>query len=102
MAKRKRKQTWHGLSSPDWTIVEWKRRRRGPAPGTVARYRESDRKLYPEVERIMRGEHKTVTAAARQLAEQGKVAGTGIKESRARRLPGQYRADHRKSPWHAG
>jgi len=70
------------------------RRRKGPAPGTVDRYGASDRKLYPELERIMREEHKSATAAARQLAEAGQVEGTSInKESRARRLTKRYLDD---------
>jgi hypothetical protein len=97
----KRKQTWHGLSS-DWTVVEWRHRRKGPVPGTVDRYGASDRKLYPELEQLAE-KCGSVTAAARELAEQGKVAGTGTstKESRARRLAGRYFRDHSKSRWHA-
>jgi hypothetical protein len=98
----KRKQTVQGLpratsaATPPsmWWVVP-PRRRKGPAPGTVDRYRDVDRKLYPELERIMREEHKSLTAAARQLAEAGQVAGTGTstKESRARRLAKRYQDD---------
>jgi hypothetical protein len=97
----KRKQAVQGLpvvnsaATPPgpWLVVEPPRRRKGPAPGTVDRYGPSDRKLYPELERIMREEQKSATAAARQLAEDGKVKGVGGTESRARRLAKRYLDD---------
>jgi hypothetical protein len=64
----------------------------------VNRYGAFDRKLYPELEQLAE-KCGSVTAAARQLAEQGKVAGTGIKESLARRLAGRYFGDHQKLAW---
>jgi hypothetical protein len=103
MAKRKGKQTVLGLprassaATPpgQWLVVGPQRRRKGPEPGTVDRYSELDRKLYPELEQLAK-KCGSVTAAARQLAEQGKVAGTGTstEESRARRLAKRYLADH--------
>jgi hypothetical protein len=94
MAKRKRKQTWHGL--PDnWTVVKLYGRRKGPAPGTVDRFGASDRKLYPELEQL-KEKLGSITAAARQLAKEGKVAHAGntTTESLARRLAGRYFRDH--------
>ena len=69
--------------------------RKGPAPGKLARYRESDRACYAELEWLMREECLSASAAARELAEAGKVEGVGSPESRARRLVKLYRADSR-------
>ena len=63
-----------------------RRSRKGPAPGTVDRYGDSDRTLFPEIECIMRDGHKSVHAAALELASAGKVQGSGTPESRAKRL----------------
>jgi hypothetical protein len=73
-----------------WTAP---RPRKGPAPGTVDRFGESDRALFPEIERIMREGHETVHAAALELASAGKIQGGGTPESRAKRLA--LVADHR-------
>jgi hypothetical protein len=73
-----------------WSPVPPPRKRKGPAPGTVDRYGTSDRALYPRLERLMRRQKMSVTAAARQLADDGKVAGVGTPESRARRLARSY------------
>jgi hypothetical protein len=86
-----------GFATPPgkWSVVGPPRRRKGPAPGTVDRYGPSDRKLYPELERIMRERQKSATAAARQLVEDGYVTGVGAPESRARRLAKRYLDDSR-------
>ena len=68
-------------------------RRRGPTPGTVDRYGQSDRALYDDMRRLMSEEQISATAAARQLAEKGKIKGGGTPESLARRLAGRYRAE---------
>ena len=68
-------------------------RRRGPQPGTVDRYGAADRELYPDLKRLMSEQQMSRTAAARQLAGDGKVAGNGTKESQARRLAKRYRDD---------
>jgi hypothetical protein len=52
-----------------------------------------DRALYSELERLMREEHMSATAAARQLADEGKVEGGGTPESKARRLSRRYLTD---------
>jgi hypothetical protein len=73
-------------------------RQRGPKPGTVDRFRDADRALYPELETRMRGPEKmTVSAAALALANGGHVAGVGTSsaESRAKRLAGRYLREHR-------
>ena len=76
---------------------EDRRRRRGPEPGTLKRYRESDRELFPEIERIMRVDKVSATAAAKNLADEGRVEGTGTLASRARRLVAAYHAQRGKS-----
>ncbi len=68
------------------------KRRPGPAPG-VARYGDSDRALFPELEQLMKDKHLLALQAANELAEQGKVAGHGQQESRARRLANLYRKE---------
>jgi hypothetical protein len=71
------------------------RRRKGPAPGTVNRYEVSDRKLYPELEQRAAPEKcGSITAAAIQMAQERKVAGTGTPNSMARRLARRYFRDH--------
>jgi hypothetical protein len=78
-------------------LRDWLRPRRGPKPGTVARYDEPDRALFPEMKRMIREERQTIYGAALKLANEGKVLGMGIStaESRARRLAKAYRAKTR-------
>jgi hypothetical protein len=78
-----------------WCEPVLPRPRKGPAPGTVDRYGAADRALYSELKRLMR-EGRSATAAARQLADDGKVAGVGSPESRTRRLANRYLAESRK------
>jgi hypothetical protein len=78
-------------------------RPRGPKPGTVDRYSEADRGLYLELERLMKGDEKgagklSLTAAARNLAEGGKVLGPGTVKSKAKRLAERYQRDRRTRP----
>jgi hypothetical protein len=70
-----------------------KRGRRGPAPGTLDRFREVDRALYREIERIVREDRKSVSAAALELAEAGRVKGPGTAASRAKRLATRFRKE---------
>jgi hypothetical protein len=109
MSKRIKKEKVRGLSltnsaatppSP-WTVVEWSvrdateapRYRKGPKPGTVDRYGQSDRALYEDMRRLMRDKHMSATAAARHLADKGKIEGVGTPDSRARRLAKRYVAE---------
>ena len=86
----------HDLPSPSWWAVATARKtRRGPEPGTVDRFGESDRALYPEIERIMREGHKTVHAATLELAS--KVQGSGAPENRAKRLADRFREERRRT-----
>jgi hypothetical protein len=65
-------------------------RKPGPAPGTVDRYAEKDRALFPEIERLMK-EGLSRSAACEKLARDDRVAGAGSSESRARRLSDRFR-----------
>jgi hypothetical protein len=67
--------------------------RKGPTPGAVDRFGESDRALFPEIERIMRESHKSVHAAALEVASAGKVQGGGTPESLAKRLAKRFRRE---------
>jgi hypothetical protein len=64
--------------------------RRGPQPGTIARFLDQDRALFPEIERLCKEEKLSVNAAAQRLASEGKVAGIGTPLSRAKRLANAY------------
>jgi hypothetical protein len=63
----------------------------GPEPGTLRRYDAADRKLFPELERIMAEEKKSRTAAALALAS--RIAGAGTDQSRAMRLARLYKRE---------
>jgi hypothetical protein len=73
-------------------IDDAQRGRRGPKPGTVDRYGEADRALFPELAEIIRANNLSPTAAAVRLAECGKVLGAGTPLSRAKRLVKRYQA----------
>jgi hypothetical protein len=66
------------------------RRPPGPRPGTGGRYHAADTKLFDELAALMRDQNLSASAAAMQLAEANKVAGTGTPESRAKRLAALY------------
>jgi hypothetical protein len=79
------------------------KRRRGPARGSIDRYGETDRALFPELKRIMKADRVSLTAAALKLAEStidGKkgVPGEGTALSRAKRLVARYNSDQGKEP----
>jgi hypothetical protein len=68
---------------------------RGPVPGTVGQS-EADRLLFPEIERLLR-DHPGMSshAAALKLVDDGKVAGGGSRESKAKRLNARFRKERR-------
>jgi hypothetical protein len=66
-------------------------RRRGPKPGTLDRFGEADRALFPELEAMVRDARVSVTEAATRLAEANRIVGTGTPSSRAKRLAELYR-----------
>jgi hypothetical protein len=73
------------------------RKRRGPVAGTVKRYHAQDTALHPEVGRLI-GDGLSCAAAAKSLADEGKVSGRGSPESRARRLAKSYRDAQKLAP----
>ena len=70
------------------------KRRPGPRPGTVG-YRKADRALFPELENLTgSGDATSTDAAARMLAQQGKIAGGASLENKAKRLAEHFREEH--------
>jgi hypothetical protein len=84
------------VSAVDSKAMAAPRRRRSPAPGSLNRYAEADRALHRKIQQMMREDHLSATAAARKLAEAGRVEGNGTTESRARRLATGYLRERRK------
>jgi hypothetical protein len=68
-------------------------RRRGPKPGELRRYDAADRALFPELEQLMREKQISPTAAAQQLANDGKITGGGAPASKATRLVKLFNAE---------
>ena len=62
-----------------------KKRPRGPSPGTIDRYGEADKELFPVMEKMIQ-EGQTAEGAALALARNNEVRGVGTPESRATRL----------------
>jgi hypothetical protein len=94
----------HDLSDR-WTSIgdataliqgKYGRPRRGPVPGKLRRYAESDRALFPEMVRIIREQRVSPTEAARQLVE--KIRGSGCEDSKVRRLAKAYSRAEVRSP----
>jgi hypothetical protein len=69
-------------------------RRRGPARNTVG-YSKPDAALSPEMERLITKGGMSATAAARKLVLEGKVAGNGLDENKAKRLAGRFLKEQR-------
>jgi hypothetical protein len=72
--------------------VLFQRRRRGPALGTTERFGESDRALYPDIERLVDA-GRSLRAATIALVEIGNVEGTASARNRAERLAARYRKE---------
>jgi hypothetical protein len=81
--------------APASAAPAFQRSRRGPAPGTLDRYGAADRALFDEIERIMRDDKVSITEATNRLATDGKIAGTGVPASGAKRLAARYRRERR-------
>lgn len=77
-----------------------RRTRRGPQRGTVDRFGEADRSLFPEMKRLVDEDHKSVHAAALELASAGKVKGAATLESQAKRLAKRFRNEHSAAATH--
>jgi hypothetical protein len=88
---KRAQETQQTTSAPSGTGEDKRKRRRGPKPGALRRYEVSDKKLILELEQIMTACHISATAAARQLAEAGKIEGPGTHESCAKRLVAVYK-----------
>ena len=71
---------------------EFNQKHPGPARGTIDRFGEHDRKLFPKLEDIMRAKQCTVSEAARNLASE--ISGKGTEDSRIRRLSERYRTEN--------
>jgi hypothetical protein len=67
--------------------------RRGPEPGSIARFADDDGALFGIIERAMREKNITLTEAVRHLDYEGKVKGRGSAESRIRRVTRSYRKE---------
>jgi hypothetical protein len=65
--------------------------KRGPVKGTIARYAEHDRSMFPQMKRLI-DEGFSPTAAAEQLADQLKGSNTS-RESKATRLRKLFQAE---------
>jgi hypothetical protein len=74
----------------------WCHRPRSRVAQSPERYDAADRALFPELERIMTNDKKSLSAAARDLAEDGRVAGAGTPESRAKRLAALYKRERNR------
>jgi hypothetical protein len=90
-------EDWMATAAPITPGTKLPRRRPGPKRGEVDRYGEADRGLFPELQRMMREENLSSTAAAQKLADLDKVGGDGTKQSKAKRLAERYRHE-RNSP----
>lgn len=71
--------------------------RRGPQPGSVRRFAGGDRALYSEYDQL-RQQGMTKTAASLKLGQDGKLAGHGTPDSRAKRFREQYEEDQKLGP----
>jgi hypothetical protein len=78
-----------GTSAP--VAAEQLKKRPGPEPGTIDRFAEVDRALFPEMRALIKAEQLTRREAARRLLP--KIAGRrrSSEESRIRRLANRYR-----------
>jgi hypothetical protein len=69
------------------------RGKKGPKPGELRRYDAEDRALFAPLEKIIKEQNMSASAAAQSLAEAGKIAGTGSHLSRAKRLTALFRRE---------
>jgi hypothetical protein len=69
-------------------------RRPGPARDSVG-LGKLDAKLFPKLKRLMTKDGMSATAAALKLVSEGKVAGNGSPENKAKRLAGRFLKEQR-------
>lgn len=74
------------------------RQRKGPKPGTVKRFEESDRSLFPEIVRLIHA-GTPMTAACRKIADENKLAGPATNESKADRLRKLFSLHRQRDPF---
>jgi hypothetical protein len=63
---------------------------KGPRRGKIDRFGDADRALFPEIKRLMKSQHCTITEAVRRIPE-NKLAGCGTLDSRIRRVSDRFR-----------
>ena len=71
-----------------------RRRRPGPRSGTIDRFAEADRALFPKMTELIKQRHITEGEAARILSD--KIEGRGDGDSKIRRLAKRYREEVNK------
>ena len=69
------------------------KKRPGPIPGKLHAQLSNDRKLYRELEEIVRDRNISLRQAARVLEENRKIGGSGSPETKQRRLLKHYKND---------
>jgi hypothetical protein len=79
-----------GVRAAPHLETKGRRGRRGPARGSISRYGEADRKLFPEIEKL-EGAGQTVNAITKAMAAEKRVEGSGTPDSKAKRLAKAYR-----------
>jgi hypothetical protein len=83
----------------DWARArDLLRTRHGPAPGSIDRYGDADRSLFPEIDELIRDQKLSLSAATQKLANEGRVDGVGDPCSRAKRLARRYQKDRLTVP----
>jgi hypothetical protein len=71
---------------------------RGPKRGTTG-FRAADRKLFSQMSRLIKKDQaRSRYGAALMLVDQGRVAGHGTRESKAKRLSAAYRLEESGAP----
>jgi hypothetical protein len=93
---------WHGqiehIQIKEADLLVWlSRRRRGPKPGDIARFNESDKRLFGAIELLMKDRNISATEAVRRLDHEGKVKGRGSAASQITRLSRLFREERRGS-----
>jgi hypothetical protein len=79
-------------SKSGWQSSSDLKPRRGPRPGSVARYTQSDRAIFDDISRMIeRG--ISLMEAVRTLDNEQKVTGRGTPESRIRRVMRLYKKE---------
>jgi hypothetical protein len=78
------------MAASGWADGRKRKTKPGPKRGIIARFREADAALFPEIEALVMERQMSVTSATKYLAEQGRIAGSSTPPSQARRLRWSY------------